>query len=99
MSTEPLNIILNDNETRSPKSYKHYTGDKSSNLNDTITSQNKRGTNRKNTLILGDSIIKNIEGWRLNKRMKSSVAIKSIPGATTKGMKHHTGCLEDNSPD
>ena len=99
MSTEPLNIILNDNETRSPKSYKHYTGDKSSNLNDTITSQNKRGTNRKNTLIVGDSIIKNIEGWRINKRMKSSVAIKSIPGATTKGMKHHTGCLEDNSPD
>ena len=32
--------------------------------------------------------------------MKSSVAVKSIPGATTKGMKHHIkGCLEDNSPD
>ena len=32
--------------------------------------------------------------------MKSSVAVKSIPGATAKGMKHHvTGCLEDNSPD
>ena len=100
MSTEPLNIILNDNETRSPKSYKHYTGDKSSNLNDTITSQNKRGTNRKNTLIVGDSIIKNIEGWRLNKRMKSSVAVKSIPCATTKGMKNHIkGYLGDNSPD
>ena len=32
--------------------------------------------------------------------MKSSVAVKSIPAATTKGMKHHVkGCLEDNSPD
>ena len=32
--------------------------------------------------------------------MKSSVAAKSIPGATTKGMKHHVkGCLEYNSPD
>ena len=32
--------------------------------------------------------------------MNSSVAIKSIPGETTKGMKHHAkGCLEDNSPD
>ena len=32
--------------------------------------------------------------------MKSSVAVKSIPGATTKGMKHHIkGCLEGNSPD
>ena len=61
---------------------------------------NKGGTNRKKTLIVGDSNVKNIEGWRLNKSMKSSVAVKSIPGATTKGTKHHIkGCLEDNSPD
>ena len=99
-STEPLNIIINDSDTRSRKSNQHYTGDESSNLSDTITSQNKGGTNRKKTLIVGDSIIKNIEGWRLNKRMKSSVAVKSIPGATTKGMKHHIkGCLQNNSPD
>ena len=98
--TEPLKIIANDSDTRFRKSNQHYTGDKSSNLNDTITSQNKGGTNRKKTLIVGDSIAKNIEGWRLNKRMKSSVAVKSIPGATTKGMKHHIkGCLQDNSPD
>ena len=32
--------------------------------------------------------------------MKPSVAVKSIPDATTKDMKHHIkGCLEDNSPD
>ena len=31
--------------------------------------------------------------------MKSFAAKKSIPGATTKGMKHHVkGCLEDSSP-
>lgn len=31
--------------------------------------------------------------------MKSTVHAKLIPGATTKGMKHHvSGCLEDNSP-
>ena len=99
-STEPLNIIANDSNTRSHKSNQHYTGDKSSNLNDTATLQNKGGTSQKKTLILGDSIVKNIEVWRLNKRMKSSVAVKSIPGVTTKGMKHHMkGCLEDNSPD
>ena len=68
-STEPLNRIVNGNNTRSRKSNQHYTGDKSSNLNDTITSQNKGGTNRKKTLIVGDSIVKNIEEWRLNKRM------------------------------
>ena len=69
-------------------------------MNDIVTSQNKGGTNLKKTLIVGDSIVKNIEGWRLNKGIKFSVAVKSIPGATTKGMKHHIkGCLEDNSPD
>ena len=69
-------------------------------MNDTVTSQNKRGTTRKKTLIVGDLIVKSIEEWRLNKRMKSSVAVKSIPDATTKGLKHHIkGCLEDNSPD
>ena len=96
--TEPLKIIANDSDTRSRKSNQHYTGDKSSNLNDTIMPQNKGGTNRKKTLIVGDLILKNIDGWRFNKRMKSSVAVKSIPGATTKGMKHHIkGCLEGNS--
>ena len=97
-SIEPLNIIVNDSDTRSRKSNQHFTKDKSSNLNDTVTSQNKGGTNRKKTLIAGDSIVKNIEGWRLNKRMKSFVAVKSIPGATTESMKHHIkGCLENNS--
>ena len=43
--TEPLNIIINDSDTRSRKSNQHYTGDKSPNLNDTITSKNKGGTN------------------------------------------------------
>ena len=44
--------------------------------------------------------MKNIEGCRLNKRMKSTVHDKLIPSATTKGMKYHVrGCLEDNSSD
>ena len=76
-STEPLNIIINDSDTRSRKSNQHYIGDESSNLSDAITSQNKGGTNRKKTLIVGDSIVKNIDRWKLNKRMKSSVAVKS----------------------
>ena len=40
---------------------------------------------RKKTLILGDSIVKHVEGWRLNKWMKP----------TTKH--HHEGCLKDSS--
>ena len=49
---------------------------------------------------MGDSILKHVEGWRLNKRMKSNVSVRSIPGASTNGMIHHIkGCLEDISPD
>ena len=95
-STEPLKIIVNESDTR--KTNQHYTGDKSSNLSETVMSQ-KRGTNRKKTLI-AEAMVKNIDGWRLNKKMKSSVAVKSIAGATTKNMRRHIkGRLEDNSPD
>ena len=55
---------------------------------------------KKKTLIAGDSIVKHFDGWRLNKRMRSTVSLRSIPRATTKGMIHHVkGCLEDTSPD
>ena len=51
-------------------------------------------------MIVGDSIVKHIDGWRLNKRMRSTVSIRSISGATTKDMIDHVkGCLEDTSPD
>ena len=53
----------------------------------------------KKTLILRDSIIKNVVVWRLNRRMKTIVSVRSISGAITKAMKHHAmGCLEDESP-
>ena len=51
---------------------------------------------RKNTLIVGDSILKHVEGWCLNKSMKSTVSVRSIPGTSTYDMTHHIkGCLED----
>ena len=54
----------------------------------------------KKTLILGNSIIKNIDGWRLNQRIKSIVSVRSICGATIKAMKRHViGYLEEGSPD
>ena len=55
---------------------------------------------KKKTLTVGDSIVKHNDGSCLNKRMRSTVSVRSIPGATTKGMIHHVkGCLEDTSPD
>ena len=55
---------------------------------------------KKKMLILGVSIIKKVDGWRLYKRMKSLVAVRSISGASSKGMAHHVkGCIEDDNPD
>ena len=46
-----------------------------------------------------DSIIKNVEEWKLNKPLRSQVPVKSIPGTTTKRMIHHVKiCLEETSP-
>ena len=57
--------------------------------------QNKKKRKEKD-LIVGDSIVKHIDDWRLNKRMRSTVSVRSISGATTKGMIHHVkSCLED----
>ena len=35
---------------------------------------------KKKTLIVGDSIEKHIDGWCLNKRMRPTVSVRSIPG-------------------
>ena len=49
---------------------------------------------------MSDSILRHVESWRLNKRMKSNVSVRSIPGASIKGMIHHVKeYLEDISPD
>ena len=48
--------------------------------------------------IVDDSIIKNFEGWRLNKRITSQVPIKPTLRATMKGMIYHVkACLQDTS--
>ena len=54
-------MIAHDSDTRSRESNQHYIKDKSSNLNDTVTTQNKGGTNRKKRLIVGDSTVKNYQ--------------------------------------
>ena len=46
--------------------------------------QNKENAKKK-TMIVGDSIVKHIDGWHLNKRMRSTVSLRSIPGARTMG--------------
>ena len=50
--------------------------------------------------IIHDTILKNIERMRLNKRVESTVAVKSIPGATKNDIKDHVReYLQDSSND
>ena len=87
-------LIENDNA--------HYMYDKSYHEIDNTGTNNKSSNKRKEkkkTLILGDSIVKDIDGWKLNGRVNSKVAVKSILVATTKGMVHHAkGCITDFRP-
>ena len=54
----------------------------------------------KRLLIVGDSIVKNIEPYKMKKSTKYVTTVKSIPGATTEGMSHYVkGCLVDFAPD
>ena len=71
-----LHMILNEghhlNNTPSRKSNHAKTGQKSSDRNNGANHrlQNEGDTNsRKKTFIIGGFIVKNIEGWRLNKRI------------------------------
>ena len=49
---------------------------------------------------MGDSIVKNIEPYKMKKSKKYVTKVKLIPGATTEGMIHHfKGCMFDFAPD
>ena len=51
-------------------------------------------------MILSDSILKDIDGWRHNKRLKSTEVVGSLSRATTNGMpRHTTDCLIHSEPD
>ena len=90
------------NNTPSHKSNHADTGDKLPDRNNhaSHTWQNEGGTSNRRRILISHTTMKNIEGWRLNKIIKSAVAVISIPGAKAEGIKHLVrGCLEDNSPD
>ena len=59
---------------------------------------NKR-TKAKVTVILGDSIVKNIQGHKLGKADGHRVVVKLFPGATTEDMRHYIKPTLDKSPD
>ena len=65
---------------------------------ESIDNSNKR-TKAKVTVILGDSIVKNIQGHKLGKAVSYRVVVKPFPGATTEDMRHYIKPTLDKSPD
>ena len=50
------------------------------------------------TVIIGDSMIKNVHGWKLGKQVGHRVVVKSFPGATTDEMTHYLKPTLDRDP-
>ena len=68
------------------------------NIKKATTNQGNKSLPRK-IFILGDSVVKEIDERRLWKRIKGTVAVRSIPGVTTKGMLYHIkDCVADCTP-
>ena len=52
---------------------------------------NGRRQERKKALIIGDSMVKGIKRWKINKKLKfTNVSVNCLPGANTSDMKHYT---------
>ena len=56
-------------------------------------------TSAKTTVILGDSIIQNLQGYKLGKETNQRVVVKSFGGATTQDMKSYIQPTIANAPD
>ena len=105
------NIKSQDN-SKKPSSNKNQTGDRSisqsdnnnynKNNNNSKTNpqrdMNKERKTKSKIILAGDSMIKNIKGWGLKKRMNQNdeVYVHSFPGATVTDM--HSYCKTVNEP-
>ena len=49
-------------------------------------------------MLVGDSIIKQIQGWNLGKKVGHGVVVKSFSGATTSDMKHYLKPTPEKNP-
>ena len=65
------------------------------------TTKKARKNNSKTTIILGDSIIKNVDGWRMKKALKTDdrICVRSVASATSTQMIHYAQCVLEENPD
>ena len=65
------------------------------------TPQKKQKKKKTTTMIIGDSIVKFVDGKQMHRSLQRSqnVLVKSFPGATTSHMKHHVVPCMERQPD
>ncbi|XP_078383462.1 uncharacterized protein LOC144666001 [Oculina patagonica] len=54
--------------------------------------------NKFTTVIVGDSMVKQVQGWKLGKQVGHRVVVKSFSGATTSDMQHYLKPTLDKNP-
>ena len=74
------------------------TGNTTEPINDYANTVSQNQTNT-STVIVGDSIVKNIQGFKLGKTTKSRVIVKAFPGATTADMYHYVKPTLEKNPE
>ena len=67
---------------------------------DKDSNQNASSSDNSNftTVLVGDSIIKQIQGWKLGKKVGHRLVVKSFSGATTSDMKHYLKPTLEKNP-
>lgn len=85
--------IDNKNNREENKNDKNKNKNKNKHLkknNDRAINQDNNNVKKSVTCIIGDSMLKDIKGWQLNKSLnKDFVVVKSFSGATTDCMEHY----------
>ena len=65
---------------------------------DSIQNASSSDNSNFTTVLVGDSIIKQIQGWKLGKKVGHRVVVKSFSGATTSDMKHYLKPTLEKNP-
>ena len=115
MTSEPQHIKKNQNGERSDTEHndrrKHdYKSNRENKKSDDNNKEKKKSkqdnlptdTNNENVYILGDSIVKHVEGWKLKNSLGNNhnVYVRSFPGAKVKCMKDYVKpCIRENNPE
>ena len=66
---------------------------------DALVNQNQELSQLATIVIIGDSMLKNVDGWKLGKEVGRRVVVKSFAGATTSDMSHYLKPTVGKKPD